>query len=125
MQPELNEEFTWWYERVFLQSPKLCELKYDDEKLWEAWKVGYKLGRDNAYKRKDIPIEIFTIPKEKHIHTMNKGKEPQYLYVWRNHKGEVRFFGDGLNELPIEYKYIGKIKLEVENDLELQSIKKA
>jgi hypothetical protein len=44
MQPELNEEFTWWYERVFLQSPKLCELKYDDEKLWEAWKAGYKLA---------------------------------------------------------------------------------
>lgn len=41
--------------------------------------------------------------------------ELQYLYVWRNHKGEVRFFGDGLNELPIEYKYIGKIKLEVED----------
>jgi hypothetical protein len=51
--------------------------------------------------------------------------EPQYWYVWRNHKGEVRFFGDGLNELPIEYKYIGKIKLEVKDDLELQSIKKA
>jgi len=41
-------------------------------------------------------------------------KEPQYYYVWQNHKGEIRLFGDGLNELPIEYKYIGKIKLEVE-----------
>jgi hypothetical protein len=40
--------------------------------MWEAWKAGYKQGRDNAYKRKDIPIEIFTIPKEKHQHTMNK-----------------------------------------------------
>jgi hypothetical protein len=39
-------------------------------------------------------------------------KEPQYYYVWQNHKGEIRLFGDGLNELPIEYKYIGKIKLE-------------
>jgi hypothetical protein len=48
MKPELNEEFTWWYERVFLQSPKLCELKYDDEKLWEAWKAGYKLGCKNV-----------------------------------------------------------------------------
>ena len=48
--------------------------------------------------------------------TPNKpqSKEPQYYYVWQNHKGEIRFFGDGLNELPIEYKYIGKIKLEVE-----------
>ncbi len=44
MQPELNEEFTWWYERVYLQSPKLSSLKYDDEKMWEAWKAGYKLG---------------------------------------------------------------------------------
>ena len=22
----------------------MCELKYDDEKMWEAWKAGYKLG---------------------------------------------------------------------------------
>jgi len=42
-------------------------------------------------------------------------KEPQYYYVWQNHKGEIRLFGDGLNELPIEYKYIGKIKLEKED----------
>jgi hypothetical protein len=42
-------------------------------------------------------------------------KEPQYFYVWKNHKGEIRLFGDGLNELPIEYKYIGKIKLEVKD----------
>ena len=77
MNPELNEEFTWWYERVFLQSPSMCELKYDDEKMWQAWIAGYKLGRDNAYKRKDIPIETFTIPKEKHIHTMNKEVEDE------------------------------------------------
>ena len=47
MNPELNEEFTWWYERVYLQSPSLSSLKYDDEKLWEAWKEGYKLGCKN------------------------------------------------------------------------------
>jgi len=75
MKPEYSEEFKWWYERVFSQSPSMCELKYDDEKMWEAWKEGYKLGRNNAYKRKDIPIEIFTIPKEKHIHAMNKLNE--------------------------------------------------
>ena len=46
-------------------------------------------------------------------------RQSKYMYVWRNHKGEVRLFGDGLNELPIEYKYIGKIKLEVKDDLEL------
>ena len=69
---EYSEEFKFWYERFFLQSPSLCALTYDDEKMWEAWKAGYKLGRDNAYKRKDIPLETFTISKEKHIHTMNK-----------------------------------------------------
>ncbi len=67
-----SEEFKFWYERFFLQSPSQCALQYDDEKMWEAWKAGYKLGRDNAYKRKDIPLETFTIPKEKHIHIMNK-----------------------------------------------------
>ena len=46
-----EEEFRWWYERVFLQSPKLCELKYDDEKMWEAWQAGYFVAMkeiDNA-----------------------------------------------------------------------------
>jgi len=69
---EYSAEFKWWYERVFLQSPSKCKLEYDDEKMWEAWKAGYDLGRNNAFKRKDIPIETFTIPKEKHIHTMNE-----------------------------------------------------
>ena len=69
---EYSEEFKFWYERFFLQSPSLASLQYDDERMWEAWKAGYKLGRDNAYKRKDIPLETFTISKEKHIHTMNK-----------------------------------------------------
>lgn len=44
MKPELNEEFTFWYERFYLQSPSLCALKYDDEKMWEAWKAGYNMG---------------------------------------------------------------------------------
>ena len=42
MKPELNEEFTWWYERVFLQSPKMRQLQYDDEKMWEAWQIAYR-----------------------------------------------------------------------------------
>jgi hypothetical protein len=44
MKFELNEEFTHWYERFFLQSPRLASLQYDDEKMWEAWKAGYKEG---------------------------------------------------------------------------------
>ena len=37
----------------------------------------------------------------------------QYFYVWQNHKGEILFhLGDRVKEVPIEYKYIGKIKLE-------------
>jgi hypothetical protein len=39
-----NQEFTWWYERVYLQSPRMCALQYDDEKLWEAWKMAYRQG---------------------------------------------------------------------------------
>ena len=39
-----SEEFRFWYERFFLQSPSLCALQYDDEKMWEAWKVAYKMG---------------------------------------------------------------------------------
>lgn len=49
---EYSKEFKYWYERFYLQSPSLCALKYDDEKMWEAWKAGQKsLGqmlKDNA-----------------------------------------------------------------------------
>jgi hypothetical protein len=51
IRPE-KQEFTQWYERFFLQSPRLASLQYDDEKMWEAWKAGQKaLGqmlKDNA-----------------------------------------------------------------------------
>jgi len=53
MQPELNEEFTWWYERVYLQSPSMCALQYDDEKLWEAWKMAYRQGMVKGMELKD------------------------------------------------------------------------
>lgn len=39
-----SEEFKYWYERFFCQSPRLCALKYDDEKMWVAWQVAYKMG---------------------------------------------------------------------------------
>lgn len=35
---EYSDEFWNWY-RFFLQSPSLCSLQYDDEKMWEAWKA--------------------------------------------------------------------------------------
>lgn len=41
---ENKEGFKFWYERCFCQSPSQCALKYDDEKMYEAWKVAYKLG---------------------------------------------------------------------------------
>ena len=49
---EYSEEFKLWYERFFLQSPSLCALQYDDEKMWEAWKAGQQalaqMLKDNA-----------------------------------------------------------------------------
>jgi hypothetical protein len=34
-----SKEFKYWYDRIYLQSPSLCKLEYDDEKMWEAWKA--------------------------------------------------------------------------------------
>ena len=39
-----SPEFTYWYERIFCQSPSLSSLEYDDEKMWEAWKAAKQLG---------------------------------------------------------------------------------
>lgn len=51
LNPEYSDEFWNWY-KFFLQSPRMCSLQYDDEKMWEAWKAGQKsLGqmiKDNA-----------------------------------------------------------------------------
>lgn len=63
MKPEYSPEFWYWYDRVYAQSPSIVNYQYDDEKMWEAWKAGYKQGRDNAFKRKDIKPETFTILK--------------------------------------------------------------
>lgn len=43
-----SPEFTYWYERIYLQSPSLCALQYDDEKMWEAWKAAKELGVRNV-----------------------------------------------------------------------------
>ena len=48
-----EEEFKWWYERVFLQSPSMCQLQYDDEKMWEAWKMAYRQGIVKGMELKD------------------------------------------------------------------------
>ena len=36
---DYSKEFKYWYDRIYLQSPSLCKLEYDDEKMWEAWKA--------------------------------------------------------------------------------------
>ena len=49
---DYSPEFIYWYERIYLQSPRMCSLNYDDEKMWEAWKEGQKyfgqMIKDNA-----------------------------------------------------------------------------
>jgi len=57
MKPELNEEFTRWYERFFLQSPRLASLQYDDEKMWEAWKAGYNQAKKEVEKLDKVIAE--------------------------------------------------------------------
>ena len=56
----MEEEFKWWYERVFCQSPRMCKLQYDDEKMWEAWKAGHNLPRspDTVLVRQDQLIAM-------------------------------------------------------------------
>jgi hypothetical protein len=41
--PSYSPEFIYWYERIYLQSPSLSSLQYDDEKMWEAWKAAKEL----------------------------------------------------------------------------------
>ena len=51
-----DEGFKFWYERIFLQSPHLCSLMYDDEKMYEAWKFAYKLGKESNNDTKNTSL---------------------------------------------------------------------
>ena len=42
---DYSPEFRFWYERVFCQSPRMCSLEYDDEKMWEAWKAATNIQK--------------------------------------------------------------------------------
>lgn len=42
---DYSPEFMFWYERVFCQSPRMCKLEYDDEKMWEAWKAATNIQK--------------------------------------------------------------------------------
>ena len=53
LKEEPSPEFKWWYERVFCQSPSKCKLQYDDEKMWEAWKMAYRQGVVKGMELKD------------------------------------------------------------------------
>jgi hypothetical protein len=44
---DYSPEFTYWFERIYLQSPRMASLEYDDEKMWEAWKAAKELGVKN------------------------------------------------------------------------------
>lgn len=50
-----SKEFKYWYERIYLQSPTLCKLKYDDEKMWEAWKAA-QTSFTQAVKNNDLEL---------------------------------------------------------------------
>ena len=41
---EYSPEFTYWFERIYCQNPRMSRLEYDDEKMWEAWKAAKELG---------------------------------------------------------------------------------
>ena len=47
MKPEYSKEFWYWYDRCYLQDPNILKYKYDDEKMWEAWKASQKLRKIN------------------------------------------------------------------------------
>jgi len=41
---DYSPEFTYWFERIYCQSPRMASLEYDDEKMWEAWKAAKEYG---------------------------------------------------------------------------------
>jgi hypothetical protein len=48
MEPKYSNEYWYWYDRVYLQDPNITRYRYDDEKMWEAWKAGYKAGQERS-----------------------------------------------------------------------------
>ena len=87
-------------------------LRTDDE-FWNEVFSAYDKKCDNEKSQSKANCCKHGIKKGKCTLGESDCKEPQYYYVWINHKGEVKFNEPNkLCETSQEYKYIGKIKLE-------------
>lgn len=74
-----------------------CRLDGDDEYVW-------LLTKHPAWESTAFEYRVKPQPKE-----------PQYLYVYRTDEGDVTFeFGEGVEV--VGYRYIGKIKLEQDDE---------
>lgn len=76
-------QFTYWYERFFLQSPSLCSLQYDDEKMWEAWQAAIKHIQNNknplAYLYEEYDVRTGELLKS---------------YLWSFHPNQLSYLND-------------------------------
>ena len=73
------------------------EFKYDNDSLWKV------ASAPQWFERDDVEYRIKPQPKE-----------PQYLYAWSTEIGiAITLYKE---DIPSQYKRIGKIKLEVDDD---------
>jgi len=92
--------------------PKTPKQSWDEE-LTRSYKetIIERLRTDN-----DFWIEVFTAyDNAKDDEIKPQPKEPQYLYVFRGYTNELKV-SEKLHQFEHQGMYLGKIKLEVEND---------
>jgi hypothetical protein len=75
MKPEYSQEFWYWYDRVYAQSPSIANHQYDDEKMWEAWKAARKsnVKHDVLKDRHDFEL-VLKVLNDVYTSTANGGE---------------------------------------------------
>ena len=49
-----SDEFWQWYDKVYLQDPNITHYRYDDEKMYQAWKAGVEYGKKSSEPKKIV-----------------------------------------------------------------------
>ena len=50
-----SPEFWQWYDRSYLQDPNITHYRYDDEKMWQAWKAA--TNHNNKFNGNSMPLQ--------------------------------------------------------------------
>ncbi len=98
MQHKWHKEIKAWADGAEIESRYIVDVEFKELKEW---------GND---------CSPFFDDEDKEFRIKPQPKEQEYLYVYMNRDGEMRFFWNPITPLKTDLTYQGKIKLEVDDE---------